>query len=296
MPFTRYFKAVQQEVNKKLEELLPPADTYPPRIHEAMRFSVFAGGKRLRPMLALCACEAAGGARASALPFACALEIIHTYTLIHDDLPALDDDDMRRGRLSSHKQFDEATAILAGDGLLTLAFEIMTNQALAPDVAPETLLSVAGETARAVGSTGTIGGQMVDIELENSESDLPALEYIHSHKTGKLISASTRGGARLCGGADDHVTALTGYGRKIGMAFQIIDDILDVEGETKTLGKTTGSDKRKNKLTYPAVSGMESSRKYAAQLVDSAIESLEMFGPAGERLKDLAEYVIARAF
>ena len=296
MPLSAYFTNVAREVDAALERLVPTAAAFPPRVHEAMRYSLFAGGKRLRPMLAMAACEAVGGARAKALGFAAALELIHTYTLIHDDLPAMDDDGLRRGRPTCHKQFDDATAILAGDALLTLAFEVMTARDNFPGVPAETLLTVASETARAAGSLGTVGGQMVDIQSESAEPDMATLEYIHTHKTGKLITASVRGGARLGGAQDDQLAALTGYGERIGLAFQIVDDVLGVEGDAKALGKPVGSDAKRKKMTYPAAAGIKTSRQLAADLVDGSVRSLEMFGAEAGHLRDLAQYIIARTF
>ena len=296
MPLTSYFNEIRALVEDAMDRLVPPAAKYPKILHESMRYSLFAGGKRLRPILAIAACETVGGKREAALPFAVALEVIHTYTLIHDDLPAMDNDDYRRGLPTNHKKFGEAAAILAGDALLTHAFEIMANRSLFPGVNAETLLDTACYTANAVGSTGTVGGQMADVEMEGKEGDAPSVEYIHTHKTGKLITASVRGGAMLGGGSDVAVEAITEYGKSVGLAFQIVDDILDIEGELKSLGKTPGSDERKKKLTYPAVMGIEERRKLAARLTDRAMESLEMFGAKGDKLRDLAKYVIARAF
>jgi geranylgeranyl diphosphate synthase type II len=296
MPLTRYFEELRREAEAALDRHTPAADTHPARLHRAMRYSLMAGGKRLRPILALAACDAVGGDRATVLPFAAALEMIHTYTLIHDDLPAIDDDDLRRGRPTCHIAFDEPTAILAGDGLLTLAAEVMTDAARFPGVEPSTLLDVATETLRAIGTLGTIGGQQVDVEMEGEEGDLAVLEYIHTHKTGKLLVAAVRGGAALAGAEDDALTALTEYARNIGLAFQVIDDILDVKGEKATLGKTPGADVARGKLTYPSLLGMDESASLAVRLTDTAIGHLEMFGDRGERLTDIARYIIARSF
>ncbi len=296
MPFSDYFKAIHTEVDATLDRLIPGDETYPPSIHQSMRYSLFAGGKRLRPMLAVAASDAVGGSRTPVLCFAAALEMIHTYTLIHDDLPALDDDDIRRGQMTNHMKFGESTAILAGDGLLTMAFEILTDTAFFPGVAVTTILAVANETASAIGSLGTIGGQVVDIEYESAVADLAVLEYIHTHKTGKLITASVRGGAILGDADDDQVSALTVYGKHVGLAFQIIDDILDIEGDWRKLGKTPGSDIKKEKMTYPSVVGMEAARKRATELTDSALEALEMFDDEADHLRDLAKYIAARTF
>lgn len=296
MPLTQYFTGIRTLADKTMDELTPSASVNPKLLHEAMRHSLFAGGKRFRPILAVTACEAVGGKRETVIPFAVAIEMIHTYTLIHDDLPAMDDDDFRRGVPTCHKKYGEAAAILAGDALLTLAFEILADTARFPGVKAETLLKVARETAGAVGSTGTVGGQMVDIEMAGKEPDMATLEYIHTHKTGKLIVASIRGGAALAGAEEDQLSALTEYGRNIGLAFQIVDDLLDVEGSREKTGKTPGSDLKNKKLTYPSIMGVEESRKLAVKLTDRAMKSVEMFGESGARLRDLAEYVIARAF
>jgi len=295
MPFTENFNTVVRETEQWLDRLVPPEDAFPPAIHQAMRYSLFAGGKRMRPLLAVAGCQAAGGERAAAMPFAAALEIIHTYTLIHDDLPALDDDELRRGKPTCHVKFGEDIAILAGDALLTLAFRVLTDRSLFPGVPAESLLALARETAEAIGSTGTIGGQVVDLEHENATALDPAiLEYIHTHKTGKLIALACRGGGMLGGAGEDQLSALTEYGRRVGLAFQIIDDILDVEGDEKRLGKKTGADKRMNKMTYPSVAGMKASREKAVELIDMAIRELEMFGEKAAPLADLARYVAAR--
>ncbi|MBF0291871.1 MAG: polyprenyl synthetase family protein [Nitrospinae bacterium] len=296
MPLTQYFTGIRTLADKTMDELTPSASVNPKLLHEAMRHSLFAGGKRFRPILAVTACEAVGGKREIVIPFAVAIEMIHTYTLIHDDLPAMDDDDFRRGVPTCHKKYGEAAAILAGDALLTLAFEILADTARFPGVKAETILRVARETAGAVGSTGTVGGQMVDIEMAGKEPDMATLEYIHTHKTGKLIVASIRGGAALAGAEEDQLSALTEYGRSIGLAFQIVDDLLDVEGSREKTGKTPGSDLKNKKLTYPSIMGVEESRKLAVKLTDRAIKSVEMFGESSSRLRDLAEYVIARAF
>lgn len=281
-----------------MDRLVPAATAYPPHLHESMRYSLFAGGKRLRPILAVAACDTVKGNRAKVIPFAVTLEVVHTYTLIHDDLPAMDNDDLRRGMPTNHIKFGEAAAILAGDGLLTLAFEILADAKNFPGVDPETLLDVTRRTARAIGSLGTVGGQMADIQFagDKVEADLATLEYIHTHKTGKLIEISVRGGAQLAGAREDEIEALAEYGRSIGLAFQVVDDLLDIEGSREKLGKTPGSDAKNKKLTYPALLGVEESRRLATRLTDRAIKSLEMFGDSAERLSDLAKYVIARAF
>ncbi|MDH5478358.1 MAG: polyprenyl synthetase family protein [Nitrospinota bacterium] len=298
MPLTQYFETIARQTEDWLDRLVPPENAYPPSIHQAMRYSLFAGGKRMRPMLAVAAYDAAGshGPRDTVMPFAAALEIIHTYTLIHDDLPALDNDELRRGKPTCHVKFGEDTAILAGDALLTLAFRILADRELFAGAPVETVCDLARETAEAIGSLGTIGGQVVDLEYENAtEPDPAALEYIHTHKTGKLIALAAMGGGMLGGAREDQLRALTEYGRHVGLAFQIIDDILDVEGDEKLLGKKTGADTRMEKMTYPSLAGMKASKEKAVDLIDRAIAELEMFGEAGAPLADLARYVAARS-
>jgi len=287
--FWKELDGVRQAIDARLDEWLPAAGDAPARLHQAMRYSVFAGGKRIRPVLAVLACRAAGGPDDAAMPAACALECIHTYSLIHDDLPAMDDDDFRRGRPSNHKAFDEPTAILAGDALLTIAFEIATNTADAAAAA-----SVVGELAFAAGWAGMVGGQMADLEAEGTEPSEDALRFIHKRKTGALIRASVRCGA-IAGGADaGQLAALTAYAEKAGLAFQIADDILDVTASSEQLGKTAGKDEAAGKLTFPAVLGLERSRNEAGRLVAEAKAALAALGPAAEPLCKLADFIAAR--
>ena len=280
-------------VDAALERVLP-AETVPPAtVHRAMRYSGLAGGKRLRPILVLAGAEAVGGSAPAVLPAACALELIHTYSLIHDDLPAMDDDDYRRGRLTSHKVFGEAVAILAGDALLTLAFKLAAdNAALARE--PRVLRDVVAELADAAGTFGMVGGQVADIESEGKTISPETLEYIHLHKTAALIRASLRIGALLAGGAPAAVDAIGEAGRDLGLAFQIVDDILDVEGSLEELGKTAGSDERKKKATYPALHGVPASRREAQRLVARVKERLAALGPRAAPLAGLADYVLER--
>ena len=280
-------------VDAALERVLPAEDTPPATVHRAMRYSVLAGGKRLRPILVIAGAEAVGGAPREVLPTACALELIHTYSLIHDDLPAMDDDDYRRGRLTSHKVFGEAMAILAGDGLLTLAFKLVAdNAALARD--PRVLRDVVTALADAAGTFGMVGGQVVDIESEGKTITPETLEYIHLHKTAALIRAAMRVGALLGGGGPAAVEAIGDAGRDLGLAFQIVDDILDVEGSLEELGKTAGSDARKQKATYPALHGVPASRREAQRLVARVKERLAALGPRATPLGALADYVLER--
>ena len=277
-------------VDEALEGWLPGAEAPPATIHEAMRYSVFAGGKRLRPMLALFGCEAVGGKLADAMPVAVALELIHTYSLVHDDLPAMDDDDYRRGRPTCHKVFGEAVAILAGDALLTHAFQVLADPTAGGIPAPRRLQIIA-EISAAAGSIGMVGGQTMDMQAEGQELNPTTLLTLHAKKTGALLRASLRTGA-LAGVADEAaLAALTLYGERVGLAFQIVDDILDIEGNSAEMGKTAGSDLRKKKATYPAVLGLETARRDAARLLQEAVEALHPLGESGAVLAALAEYV-----
>jgi geranylgeranyl diphosphate synthase type II len=277
-------------VDGALDRWLPPATEPPSTIHEAMRYSVFAGGKRLRPLLALFGCEAVGGTPEDAMPGAVALELIHTYSLVHDDLPAMDDDDFRRGRPTCHKVYGEAIAILAGDALLTHAFQVLADQTAAEVPAPRRLRMIA-EIAAAAGSVGMVGGQTMDIQAEGKTLDPATLLTLHSKKTGALLRVSLRVGG-LAGGADEAALAyLTRYGERLGLAFQIVDDILDIEGNSAEMGKTAGSDLRKHKATYPAVFGLEASRREAARLLGEARDAVRPFGETGAMLVALADFV-----
>ncbi|MBI3815714.1 MAG: polyprenyl synthetase family protein [Nitrospinae bacterium] len=296
MNIKEYLNEMKTLVDNALDRYIPSKNTYPPDIYNSMRYSLFAGGKRLRPILVIASAETVGGKREDVLPFACAIEMIHTYTLIHDDLPAIDNDDFRRGKPANHKEFGEAVAILAGDALLTMAFQMMSEVRLMPGINPAAILRAMNEIARAVGASGTIGGQVVDIQYSGKKPDIPTLEYIHTHKTGEMILSAVRAGAILSDCEDDELNALTKYGENIGLAFQVVDDILDVEGESEVMGKTTGSDERMKKITYPSVFGLAESKKIAGRLIDNSIKSLEMFGEKGEILKDISEYIIARRF
>ncbi|MBI5015148.1 MAG: polyprenyl synthetase family protein [Deltaproteobacteria bacterium] len=259
-----------------------------------MRYSLFAGGKRIRPAFAFAAAEAAGGAEDEALPFAAVIEMIHTYSLIHDDLPAMDDDDLRRGKPTNHVLYGEGIAILAGDALLTDAFGWLAGPDVAAHHPPARVLRILGEIARAAGSCGMVAGQALDLTSEGKDVDLPTLEFLHTHKTGALIRASTVVGGLAAGATEVDLGILSSYAERVGLAFQIADDVLDVEGETAELGKPVGSDESLSKATYPAVIGMGESKRRAAELMESAVACLAPFGARGEVLAALARFVVER--
>jgi len=289
-----YLEERRGEVNRALEAYLPAVRGPAFRVTQAMHYSLFAGGKRLRPILCLAAAEAVGGDRGEVLPVACALEMIHTYSLIHDDLPAMDDDDLRRGRPTCHKQFDEATAILAGDGLLTEAFHTLAAAAVRDEGREGVMLEVIRLVADAAGFQGMVGGQMLDLLAEGRQVTLKELETIHRHKTGALLTAAVRAGALVGGGSRAAVTALTDYGAKFGLAFQITDDLLDVEGSAAEMGKAPGMDEKRRKATYPAVLGLAATRQWAQNLVAAAIAALQSLEERAEPLRELARYLLVR--
>ena len=291
---TNYLARRAAEVNGRLDQLVPSESEPPEQLHRAMRYSLLAGGKRLRPALVLASGEAMGARTEDLMPAACAIEMIHTYSLIHDDLPAMDNDDLRRGRPTCHKAFGEAVAILTGDALLTLAFKVLASDS--PSQNPERQLSVIHEFAAAAGSVdGMIGGQMADIENEGKQVDAHTLEYIHRSKTGALIAASVAAGGIIAGASRDEIARLRAYGNWIGLAFQIADDILDVTSTSEQLGKTPGKDQAANKATYPAIHGIAASQARARQLVDEAIASVRTLGRETRVLEDLARFIIARS-
>jgi geranylgeranyl diphosphate synthase type II len=295
MDLKNYFEERLSRVDRLLDACLPKEDTLPASLHKAMRYSVFAGGKRIRPILMIAACEAVGGDVAKVLPAACAMEMVHAYSLIHDDLPAMDDDDFRRGRPTNHKVFGEANAILAGDALLTEAFILLSNPESNRGVPAETLLRVIHLIGRCAGSLGMVAGQVVDMESEGTEVDLPTLEYIHTHKTGALILASIQTGALLGGGSEEALAALTRYGEASGLAFQLTDDILDVVGDQEVLGKDVGSDEARGKATYVALLGLEGARLRARELRDLAVTALAPLGERAEPLRRIAHYIVDRS-
>ncbi len=289
-------------IDGALERFLPPEADHPAIIHEAMRYCVFAGGKRLRPILVLAGTEAAGGDLTVVLPIACAVELIHTYSLIHDDLPAMDNSDTRRGRPTCHVMFGEAIAVLTGDALHALAFRLIAQTGAS--VSAERVVAVSREIAAAIGTEGMVGGQVLDLLGEGRPirgrqqvTSLPPMQAateIHLRKTAALIRASIRAGTLLAGGDAALLAALTQYGEQVGLAFQIVDDLLDVTGEDAKLGKRARSDAVHAKVTYPAAYGVERSRQIAARLTEEAIEVLRPLGAAGQRLQNLAQYLLTR--
>ena len=294
------WNAYRRLIESKLADYIEQTDFVdqdcPPRLREAMAYSLLAGGKRLRPVLVLMAAEACRGDAESALPAACALEMVHTYSLIHDDLPAMDDDDLRRGRPTCHKQFGEALAILAGDALLTLAFEILAKE-IQP---PETALACCRDLASAAGAMGMVGGQVLDLEAEEScrnplyETTLEQLESIHRRKTGRLFTCSLVMGARIAGADLPTRDRLEMYGKYVGLAFQIADDLLDVTGDQVKMGKGVGKDADHGKLTYPALLGVDESRNRAEDLIRRAQTVIEPLGAGGQRLEALARFILER--
>jgi geranylgeranyl diphosphate synthase type II len=287
-----YLDSQCKTIEAELDRLTPPADKRPTTLHQAMRHSLFAGGKRIRPILFCAATEAVGRSKGAAEP-ACSLELIHTYSLIHDDLPALDNDDYRRGQPTCHKAFGEATAILAGDSLLTRAFEVLAQSKTCP---PAVRVAMIAELSAAAGTVdGMIGGQMEDLEAEGEPVEEERLHYIHSSKTGALIRASVRMGGMFAEASEDQLDSLTEYGRAIGTAFQIVDDILDIEGTSESLGKTPGKDAEQQKATFPALYGLDRSKELAQEQLAAALTSVDSFGESGQWLRGIAERIIDRS-
>jgi geranylgeranyl diphosphate synthase, type II len=285
-------KEGQKIADSALERLLPPSTQHPVSIHRAMRHSVFAGGKRLRPILCMEAARLVAGSLPTGIEdLGAALEMLHTYSLIHDDLPALDNDDLRRGRPTCHKAFGEAIAILAGDALQTQAYEVLARLRCPADAR----VRIIEEIARGTGTIdGMIGGQVVDLEAEHTKPDVAMLEYIHRAKTAALITASVVSGGLYSGALDEQIARLRSFGRNIGLAFQIVDDILDVTQTSEQLGKTAGKDTAAEKVTYPALFGIDESRKKADTLVGQACAALDSFGPGADSLKSLARFLVER--
>jgi geranylgeranyl diphosphate synthase type II len=288
-----YLKSRQKKIDRSLDRYLPKENASPPTIHKAMRYSLFAGGKRLRPILCLAAAEACGGKIDNALPLACAMECIHTYSLVHDDLPSMDNDDFRRGRPTCHKVFGEGIAVLAGDALLTIAFEIVSRVEFSPRYNMSILLR---EIAVAAGSRKLIAGQVADLEAEGRKIDMAGLRYIHENKTAAILTTSVRLGAMSAGAKPKQLDAITKFGRALGLAFQIIDDILDVTQTAEKLGKSAGKDIAAKKATYPAVIGLEKSRTEAKRLTRQAHNALSIFDEKAEPLHALANYLLEREY
>ena len=291
MTLTEYVARQQTRVDQALERWVPPQSTLPESIHKAMRYSLFAGGKRIRPILCMAAAEAVSDSPVGIESCACTLELIHTYSLIHDDLPALDNDDLRRGVPTCHKVFGDAIAILAGDALLTLAFQVLAQM----DCAPDRKVTLIAELSTAAGTVGgMIGGQVCDIEGEARHPDALLLEAIHRAKTGALLRASLRMGAIYAGADPEQLHALSCYGEHVGLAFQIVDDVLDVEQSSAALGKTAGKDAQQHKITFPAVYGLERSREMAEEERLAAHLALRPFDERAERLRQLADFIVHR--
>ena len=289
-----YQTSSQDRVNAALERLFVAPAPELARLYEAMRYSVMNGGKRVRPLLAYAACEALGAAAEQANGAACAVELIHAYSLVHDDLPAMDDDDLRRGQPTTHKAFDEACAILAGDGLQSLAFSALLDPQL-NTLDAETRLRMVAALALAAGPAGMVGGQAIDLGSVGIKLDQTALEFMHRHKTGALIEASVQLGALASGHASaDDLQALNIYARAVGLAFQVQDDILDVESDTATLGKRQGADIARDKPTYPALMGLDGAKAYALELRDQALNALQSFDTTADPLRALARYIVER--
>lgn len=292
MDLHAYLDARRTLVEDALDRYLPSTDLRPERLHEAVRYSILAPGKRIRPILVLASAEAVGGRAEDVLHTACALECIHVFSLIHDDLPCMDNDDYRRGRLTNHKVYGEAMAMLAGDALLTFAFELVADNAA--KVPADRIIPVLKMLSRATGTAGMVGGQVVDIESEGLEVTSNDLEFIHAHKTGALLKASVMAGALLCGASEGQREALGQYGKSIGLAFQIADDILDVVGDQDKIGKPIGSDEKSDKATYPKLFGLEESRRRAHKEVGNAVGALSDFGESAEPLRGIARYIVER--
>ncbi len=291
MNLREYLARQQKLVDTELDRLVPPESAEPATIHRAMRYSLFAGGKRIRPILCMEAAHTVAGEAPGVAACACALELIHTYSLIHDDLPALDNDDYRRGKLTNHKVFGDAMAILAGDSLLTLAFQVLSQL----DAAPDRKVALIAELSTASGTVGgMIGGQVADLEGEGKPPTAELLESIHRAKTGALLRASLRMGALFAGADPEQYSALSCYGEHVGLAFQIVDDILDVEESSEALGKTAGKDAAQHKITFPAVYGLEASHAMAAQECERAHAVLAPFGGRAARLHELADLIVHR--
>ncbi len=287
-----YLDEKKRIVDSALEEHLPKQTGFSYEIAESMRYTLFAGGKRLRPVLCMASAETVGGSADIVLPVACAIEMIHTYSLIHDDLPSMDNDDYRRGKPSNHKIFGEGLAVLAGDALLTEAFCLLSGGIR--DLSPEKNLSIIHEISTAAGFQGMIGGQVADLRAEGKKVNMESVDYIHTHKTQALITSSIRAGAIAAGAGEDDMRALSEYGRNAGLAFQIADDMLDIESSREVLGKNTGSDEGRKKATYPSLIGLEESREKTRILVENALSAINRFDERAEPLRMIATFIAER--
>jgi len=289
-----YLEQKRDDVDQFLDSVMPSCTTAPTTLHESMRYSLMAGGKRVRPILVIAAAEAVGQPAPGLMPIACSLELIHTYSLIHDDLPAMDNDDFRRGKPTNHKVYGDAMAILAGDALLTMAFDLCSRPDLMKGCDPARQVRLIRELAYGSGNMGMVGGQVIDIQAENKDIDLLTLQNIHKHKTGMLIRAAVRMGAIAAGAQDRQLDDLTSYAEDVGLAFQIADDVLNVTGTREELGKNPNTDAERGKKTYPTFYGTEGARKLADDCVDRAIARLSSFGPKADPLRELARYITSR--
>jgi geranylgeranyl diphosphate synthase, type II len=289
-----YLQQKRVEIDRFLDSVMPSATTPPSTLHESMRYSLMAGGKRIRPILAIAAAEAIGTATPGLMAIASSLEFIHTYSLIHDDLPSMDNDDFRRGKPTNHKVYGEAIAILAGDALLTMAFDLCSRPDLMKGCDPARQIRLIQELAYGSGNMGMVGGQVLDIQAENRDIDLATLQNIHKHKTGMLIRAAVRMGAVSAGATDRQLNDVSDYAEDIGLAFQIADDVLNVTGTREELGKNPNTDAERGKKTYPTFYGVDGARTLADDCVARAIERLSSFGPSADPLREIAQYITSR--
>ncbi|MFQ5850736.1 MAG: polyprenyl synthetase family protein [Candidatus Binatia bacterium] len=290
-----YLKERQGRIDRALDRYLSEWKQHPKNLYKAMAYSVFSGGKRLRPILTLAVGELFGAKQRDLLPFACALEFIHTYSLIHDDLPALDDDDLRREKLASHKLFGEGIALLAGDALLTEAFHLMTRPQVVRALGPKLILEVVHEVAHGAGVGGLVGGQAVDLEVEGQEVNIATVEYIHVRKTGALILTAARVGARIGGATPKELRGISRYAEFLGLAFQITDDILDAEGYSGEAYQAKTDNKERKKATYPSVVGFPAAKARSQELLQNCLKEIDLFGEAADPLRGIARYVVERA-
>ena len=294
MDIQQYLEQQREKIDRFLDQVVPDGQGLPKTLYESMRYSLLGGGKRIRPILTLAAADAVGTQNDEILPFAAALELIHTYSLVHDDLPAMDNDDYRRGRLTNHKVFGDGMAILAGDALLTMAFELCSQPTVDGSTTSGQQVHIIQELAMGSGHGGMVGGQVLDIQAENQDIDLVTLQTIHNYKTGRLIRAAVRIGGIFAGADSSQLDSLTGYAEDIGLAFQIADDVLNMTGTREELGKDAGTDAKRGKKTYPTFYGVEGARELGDQCVKRAIQRLERFDHQADPLRALAEYVMSR--